>query len=348
MKWSQASILSVPVVLMTALFLGNFGDATAGFEPMPFQPEINKLGAAENQLVAAKKRLAKTMDKAAGPEGPSKKLKSSLKKLDSIDRKLVKVDDKVTSIIEEVMGVEPSPFHSLTDIIPAMSGLDSAAAAIVDEIDARLGTEPSPFLPEFEDRLQLVRDSALTTSTRALKTVEAITCAQGATDKVMGTYTRANCNDCQPGDDLIFVAHRQLLASEARGALSQTGFMFSSNDADVRFELDFTDTYNTCVNIYADGRARIAGVVTDGNGPQVERVFGFHLEDHGWPAYFSDKGQTVRFALEYNSEDARQYAHYWCETGELLNDQALEGYAVWPGIVIDGDLVICNTPTDGD
>ena len=173
--------------------------------------------------------------------------------------------------------------------------------------------------------------------------------AQGAADKVTGEYTRAGCNDCQPGEVLNFVSYRLLNAHEASGNRPQKGFFFALNDAGFWFELDFTDTVNTCVKIYEDGRARIGGVVKsgNGNGPQVGRAFGFYLEDNGGPAYFSDKGHTVRFTTEYDSEVARQYVQHWCETGDLQSE-ALEGYAVWFGIVIDGNLVIHNSPKDGD
>ena len=138
-----------------------------------------------------------------------------------------------------------------------------------------------------------------------------------------------------------------LKAHEESSKQPQRGFFYAVNDAGRWFQLDFTDTYNTCVNVYDDGRARIGGVVLAGNGPQVGRVFGFYLEDNGEPAYFSDKAHTVRFSLDYDSEEARQYLHYWCETGELPSDP-LYGYAVWFGIVIDGNFVVHNSPADGD
>jgi hypothetical protein len=171
--------------------------------------------------------------------------------------------------------------------------------------------------------------------------------AQGVADKVTGDYTRASCYDCQPGQAVGFISYRLLEAHEATGKHPQKGFFFAINDAGTWFELDFTDTYNTCVNVYDDGRARIGGVVLAGNGPQVGRVFGFYLEDNGEPAYYSDRERTVRFTLDYDSDDARQYLHHWCETGDLQGDP-LYGYAVWFGIVIDGNFVVHNSPADGD
>lgn len=189
MKRYQEAFLPSSVVLVIALIIGYLGVATAGVEPSPFQPEINQLGAAENLLVATKNRVVKTMDAAPSPEDSQTKLTSSFNRLDAIDRKLVSVDDMVASIIEEVMGVEPSPFHPLTDVVPAIAGVDSAAAAIVEEIDARLGVEPSPFLPAFEDSLQSVKGSAQTISNHAEGYIQQISCDVDC----MAIETRTEC-----------------------------------------------------------------------------------------------------------------------------------------------------------
>jgi hypothetical protein len=171
--------------------------------------------------------------------------------------------------------------------------------------------------------------------------------AGGITDKVTGEYTRAGCNGCQPGDVLNFVANRLLSAHEAGGKHHQKGSLFSWNEAGLWFELNFDDTFNTCVNVYEDGRARIGGLVHDGNGPQVGRYFGFYLEDNGEPAYFSDSGASLRISAEYWSESARLYLQHWCQTGNLPGDP-LPGYTVWPSIVIAGNLQVHNSNRDGD
>jgi len=174
--------------------------------------------------------------------------------------------------------------------------------------------------------------------------------AGGATDKVTGEYTRANCPnyECQPGDVLMHAGYRIISAHEASGKHRQKGFMFSLNEKGYWIELDFTDTFNTCVNIYEDGKARVGGVVNSGEGPQVGRVFGFYLEDHGGPAYFSDKSHTVRFTDDYTLvATARAHVKQWCLDG-FEPDDPLAGYVVWDGIVIDGNFVIHNSPKDGD
>ena len=173
--------------------------------------------------------------------------------------------------------------------------------------------------------------------------------AGGAVDKVTGEFTRGSCFDCIPGMDLPFITHRLVSAHETGPKHPQKGFMFSvSENSGHWFELDFSDTFNTCVNVYEDGKARIGGVVEYGNGPQVGRVFGFYLEDNRGPAYFNDMGHTVRFTIEYHLvEIAREYFHYWCQTG-LLPGEPLPGYAVWFGTVVDGNFVVHNSPKDGD
>jgi hypothetical protein len=179
--------------------------------------------------------------------------------------------------------------------------------------------------------------------------------AGGVVDKVTGEFSRGSCFDCIPGMDLPFVSHRLLSAHEAGPKHPQKGFLFSVSETSGNwfelenwFELDFSDTFNTCVNVYEDGKARIGGVVESGSGAQVGRVFGFYLEDNGGPAYFSDMGHTVRFTYEYHLvEIAREYLQHWCQTG-LLPGDPLPGYTVWFGTTVDGNYVIHNSPKDGD
>lgn len=118
--------------------------------------------------------------------------------------------------------------------------------------------------------------------------------ADSAIDKVTGEFTLADAT------------HRLLSAHEAGGKHMQKGLMFSWHDDGLWFEVDFRDTENTCVNVYADGQARIGGLVSGGNGPQVGRYFGFLLVDGGEPAPFVDHGFTYRVRTDYWSEAARQ------------------------------------------
>ena len=176
MKWCKATVFFALLVLFSASFLGNSSVATAGTEPSPFTPWINQLGAAQNILVSAGSRIVKGMDNPPNPEVPSPDLTGALNRLEAINNQLVSVDDMVVSLVEEVMGVEPSPFVPLTDIVPALAGVQNAAQAIVDEIEARMGTEPSPFVPAYEDGLRIVQNSAQTISTHTQNYIDQINC----------------------------------------------------------------------------------------------------------------------------------------------------------------------------
>ena len=171
--------------------------------------------------------------------------------------------------------------------------------------------------------------------------------ARGPVDKATGEFTHGSCSGCVPGDELAHVSHKLISAHEASGKHKQKGFVFSWNDWGRWFEMDLRDTENTCVNVYADGRVRTGGLVSDGNGPQVGRYFGLDFVDGGEPAYFVDHGATVRFGLDYYSETARLAFLDWCETGELPTEP-MYGLAVWPHIIIQGNLQVHNAPGDGD
>ena len=189
-----------------------------------------------------------------------------------------------------------------------------------------------------------MRRTLLFTATFAVGLLASAGAFAGGADRVTGEFTQGGCNGCQPGDDLGSVAYRLVSAHEAFGRRPQKGFFLSWNDAGLWFEMDFRDTVNTCVHVDAQ-EARIGGMVSDGNGPQVGRYFGLQMVDGGEPSYFVDHGYTYRVSLDYGSEEARLALHHWCETGEFT---ALNGSVVWPSVVVDGNLRVHNSPADGD
>lgn len=171
--------------------------------------------------------------------------------------------------------------------------------------------------------------------------------AGGRVDKATGDFTHGNCGDCLPGDQFAFISHKLISAHEASGKHRQKGFVFSWNDAGNWFEMDLRDTHNNCVNVYADGHVRTGGLVSEGNGAQVGRYFGLEFVDGGEPAYFVDHGVTIRFSRDYDSEPARLAFLDWCETGELP-DEPINGLAVWPHVIFEGNLQVHNSSRDGD
>lgn len=152
-------------------------------------------------------------------------------------------------------------------------------------------------------------------------------------DKVTGEFT------------LNGVHHRLLSAHESAGKHPQKGFIFSWRDDGRWFEMDFNDVENTCVNVYANGQARIGGLVSAGNGPQVGRYFGFLMVDGGEPGTMVDHGFTYRVTTDYWSEEARLGLLDWCETGVFAG---LTNEAIWPSVVTDGNLQVHNSPYDID
>lgn len=159
------------------------------------------------------------------------------------------------------------------------------------------------------------------------------TIAGGPTDKVTGEFTLNN------------VHHRLVSAHESVGKLPQKGFLLSWGDNGTWFEMDFNDTANTCVHVFANGNARIGGLVSAGNGPQVGRYFGFLLVDGGEPGTIVDYGFTYRVTTDYWSEEARLGVMEWCESGLLAG---LPNQAIWPYVVTDGNLQVHNSPGDFD
>jgi hypothetical protein len=137
-KKSLISSVVVGVFLLSGIAVV----ALAGTEPSPFKPNINQLGAVENVLNSVKNRVEKVLSKPPdyGVSRPS--LKGAAKRLEAIVEQLLSVDDKIFSIVEEVMGVDPSPLHPRSEVVPALENVRDSAQSIVDSIDA---------LPVFSD-----------------------------------------------------------------------------------------------------------------------------------------------------------------------------------------------------
>jgi len=155
--------------------------------------------------------------------------------------------------------------------------------------------------------------------------------ARGPADKVTGEFTHNG------------IYHRLLSAHEATDTHPQKGFFLSWRDTGTWWEMDFNDTENTCVNVFASGQARIGGLVKNANdgAPQVGRYFGILLVDGGEPGIVVDYGFTFRVTLDYWSEDARLALLSWCETGVMAG---LYGQAIWPSVVTDGNLQVHTSP----
>jgi len=142
----KRSLLSV--VVAGFLLLGITGIVYPGIEPSPFEPEINKLHSIELQVAAINKRIAKLDEFEILPEGTTNYLNAMANQMQGVQAKL-----------EEVMLVLPLPSEGGTYIgqNEAVFALDSIrvdskdAYGILERIVRRMGVEPSPFLPLFND-----------------------------------------------------------------------------------------------------------------------------------------------------------------------------------------------------
>jgi len=179
--------------------------------------------------------------------------------------------------------------------------------------------------------------------------------AGGVVDKVTGDFTQGNCWDCTPGDELGFVAHRLISAREATSKHPQRGFLFSWKSDGSWWEMNFNDSAETCVHVYADGHVRMGGLASDGRNKfgepasQIGRYFGVYLVDGGEPAYFMDHGVVYRFSTDTWSTDAKEQFFHWCDTGILpAGIDLLPGAAEWPNVVFQGNLQVHNSSKDGD
>jgi hypothetical protein len=136
------------VIVAGLVLLGITGTAFSGVEPSPFQPEINKLHAIELQVAAINKRLSKLDEYPALPNGTTNYLSAMANQMQGVQTKL----DEVLLMLPP-----PSVGSSYIGQDEAIFALDSIrvdskdAYIIVGRIVSRMGVEPSPFLPVFND-----------------------------------------------------------------------------------------------------------------------------------------------------------------------------------------------------
>ncbi len=116
--------------------------ASAGVEPSPFQPEINKLHSIELNVAAINKRLAKLNESESLPEGTTNYLNAMANQMNGLHARL-----------EEVLFVLPSPsltnpYDGQDEVVFALDGIKGDSGGlnlIIDKISARMGIEPSPW-----------------------------------------------------------------------------------------------------------------------------------------------------------------------------------------------------------
>ena len=153
--------MSWKTVVVTGLLLvsAQISQVMAGVEPSPFQPEINQLGAVANILNSAEFRIVKTMSvppEPCVPPDPCKGLYGDVNRLEAINGQVYSAHYMIISMIEEVMGVEPSPFRG--DLVAPLEVVGDVAEEIVERIE-QFGS-PGSVPEEFVLALRSVSESA--------------------------------------------------------------------------------------------------------------------------------------------------------------------------------------------
>jgi hypothetical protein len=132
-----------PMVLVVCLFTILCPSmASAGVEPSPFQPEINKLHSIELNIAAINKRLAKITESDPLPDGLVNYLNAMANQMNALYVRL-----------EEALLVLPSPsltspYDGQDEVVFALDGIRGDSGGInliIDRITSRMGVEPSPF-----------------------------------------------------------------------------------------------------------------------------------------------------------------------------------------------------------
>jgi hypothetical protein len=132
------------IALVVAVGVGSTQIATAGIEPSPFKPEINKLNALNNHLTAIQEIVNRVL--ACPPNG---NIQGTVRRLLAMDRQLYLLDASVEPLVEEVMGTQPDDQHDWNDVVPALTSVKDTAQGIVESIEV-------PFLDCLPDDQRLV------------------------------------------------------------------------------------------------------------------------------------------------------------------------------------------------
>lgn len=172
----------------------------------------------------------------------------------------------------------------------------------------------------------------------------------GPADKVTGFFYNVSASNPACSEDppdlqvtLASAVSKEFSAHEALGKKLQHGYVYLVRPTGAWELIDLGNAGESCVNVYADGEARVGGLIIDGTGPAVGRYFGFEIVDQGEPAACSDMSTTVRFPRLADDPDSRENFLEWCESGSLDGNT---GY--WPGIVVYGNVKVHNYAGDGD
>ena len=122
--------------------------AFAGFDPTPFQPQINKLQEVSNELNSVENRLQNTLASPANDDG-------LIDQLESITGKLTLLNGKVQEV-QQQLSMLPDP----VDVSDAFRSVQDNTQDIVDIASEFLQVPPDDITPEFIDALEALNGEA--------------------------------------------------------------------------------------------------------------------------------------------------------------------------------------------
>ena len=130
------------VVVAGMLLLGIVGVCLAGIEPVPWEPEINKLHSIELNIAAIEKRLVKLSEFETLPEG-------TVNYLDAMINKLGVLDTRLADTLYLLPSIGQLDTETEEEVLIALYAISTDASSISSIIDIfeRMGVEPAPWRP---------------------------------------------------------------------------------------------------------------------------------------------------------------------------------------------------------
>ena len=131
----------LPVFVAGLLILGIMGTCLAGIEPVPWQPELNKLQSIELNIASIQKRLDKLSESDPLPKGTVNYLNAMGNQLDGLDTRLA----DTLYLLPPFSQLDTETQEEVSSTLDTISEDASNMIDIFDDIAERMGVEPTPW-----------------------------------------------------------------------------------------------------------------------------------------------------------------------------------------------------------
>jgi hypothetical protein len=131
------------VVVAGMLVIGLVGVCLAGIEPVPWEPEVNKLHSIELNVAAIEKRLVKLDELESPPPG-------TVNYLNAMENKLGVIDTRLADTLYLLPPYSELDMESREEVFLALDAISADASGMTDifsSIAERMGVEPTPWQP---------------------------------------------------------------------------------------------------------------------------------------------------------------------------------------------------------